>query len=270
MLKVKDKYKSYLQTRVGIDKYNAFKTILYSDKDTLAETLFNNYISKLKLAKAISICDVGGGDGKRIVDLEKKIYSQFHCNIHLDFIEQSNLMCTDFETKSHQLDNFSEIDIHSEEAEDFFLNTDYDIVFFIHSIFCFSDFSVLQKMFDRVKDGGVLYVVSNSSDSFLAKLKNTLDFGYQDKRYEIKDLISDLHLHQMHYSTDNFKTEWTLNNNEVDEKLSIILDWLSLGKFQFFETSRQKQLVSLAKKLSIKNENQFHFSEEEQVLTIRK
>ena len=71
MLKVKDKYKSYLQTRTGIDNYNAFKSILYSDSDTLTQTLFTNHISKLKLASRISICDVGGGDGKRIIELVK-------------------------------------------------------------------------------------------------------------------------------------------------------------------------------------------------------
>ena len=222
MLKVKDKYKNYLQTRTGIDKYNAFKTILYSDRDTLTETLFKNHISKLKLAKEISICDVGGGDGKRIAVLEKKIYEQFHCKIHLDFIEQSSLMCSDFEIKSHQLDNFSEVDIHAEEAENTFLNFDYDIVFFIHSIFCFPNFSVFQKMFDRVKSGGVLYVVSNSTDSFLAKLKQELDLQYEDKRYEIKDLISDLELHNINYNKDRFTTDWTLSSSEVDEKLSVI------------------------------------------------
>ena len=270
MLKVKDKYKSYLQTRIGINKYNAFKTILYSDKDTLTETLFRNHISKLKLAKTISICDVGGGDGKRIADLAIKINNQFHCKIQLDFIEQSSLMCSDFETFFYNNDIFSEAEIHTAEVEDTFLKNDYDIVFLIHSIFCFADFSVFQKVFDRVKSGGVLYVVSNSSDSFLAKLKNKLDFSYQDKRYEIKDLISDLQLHNIHYSTDNFKTDWALNNNEAEEKLSVILDWLSLGEFKSFDTSRQKELINLAKQFSMKSENQLHFSEDEEVLTIRK
>ncbi len=270
MLKVKDKYKNYLQTRAGIDKYNAFKTILYSEKDTLTENIFSNHISKLKLAKAISICDVGGGDGKRIIDLATKINKQFDCNIRIDFIEQSSLMCADFQTNSQQLDNFCKVEIHADEVEDTVLQNDYDIFFLIHSIFCFPDFSVFQKLLDRVKSDGVLYVVTNTADSFLAKLKQELDMQYEDKRYEIKELLSDLKLHNVHYDKDSFTTAWTLNSNEVDEKLSVILDWLSLGEFHSLDTARQKQLIDFAKQLSEKNENQFRFSEGEEILIIQK
>jgi len=270
MLKVKDKYKNYLQTRTGIDKYNAFKTILYSEKDTLTENVFSNHISKLKLAKAISICDVGSGDGKRIIDLTTKINNQFDCNIQLDFIEQSSLMCADFQTNSQQLDNFCKVEIHAIEVQDTVLQNNYDIVFLIHSIFCFPDFSVFQKLLDRIKSDGFLYVVTNTADSFLAKLKQELDMQYEVKRYEIKDLLSDLEFHNVHYDKDSFTTEWTLNSSEVDEKLSVILDWLSLGDFHSFDNARQKQLIGFAKQLSKQNENQFHFSETEEVLIITK
>lgn len=269
-MKVKNKYKNFLQTRTGIDKYNAFKTILYSDNDTLTETLFKKDLRNLNLGKSISICDVGGGDGKRIVDLAKKINNHFYCNIHLDFIEQSDLMCSDFKTNSKELKKFCEIEIHTSEVEETFLEGEYDIVFLIHSIFCFPDFSVFCKILDRVKDGGVLYVVSNSADSFLARLKQELDFQYEDRRYEIKDLLSDLHLQNIPYTKHSFTTRWALNSHEVDKKLLDILEWLSLGEFQSYNPQRQAQLKKTAKERAIKDMNQFFFSEREDVVVICK
>lgn len=68
MQSVKDQYKNYLQTISGTEIYKAFKEILYSKKDSLV-SYFNNEILKYILLEQnqIKICDIGGGDAKRLI-----------------------------------------------------------------------------------------------------------------------------------------------------------------------------------------------------------
>ena len=70
MKSVKDEYKKFLQTSNGTKIYNSFKDILYTKSDSLV-SYFNNNILKdvLPSQKQINICDIGGGDAKRIIDI---------------------------------------------------------------------------------------------------------------------------------------------------------------------------------------------------------
>ena len=179
-------------------------------------------------------------------------------------------MCSDFSATAEQIKDFCEIQIYTKEIEDSFLSNTYDIVFLIHSIFCFSNFSVFEKIFSRVKENGVLYVVSNSSSSFLSKLKKKLDSQYEDERYEINNLVSDIKVSGLKYSKYNFKTAWKLTNQDVDNKIASILEWLSLGEFQSFSTSKQLQIIEFAKSLAVKVDNEYIFSEDEIILEIIK
>lgn len=269
-MKVKEKYKEYLKMQRGIDDYNAFKKILYSPKDTLIEYLYNNYIKNLSLPREISICDIGGGDGRRILDIVSRINQQFNCIIHLDFIEQSGLMCDQFRAYTHRVNEFCNTCIYTNEAEQVVFKNDYHIIFLIHSIFCFPNFSVFREIWSRVKEGGVLYVVANSSESILAKLKRELDGHYEDKRYEIHDLCSNLDVNNINYTKSYIETSWAADYETVDNALAVIFEWLSLGNFNSLDYFRQTQLIQQAKQLANRIGTMFFFSETEEVLVLKK
>jgi len=267
---VKEEYKRYFQTHDGIENYNAFKSVLYGRQDTLVQTLFNNYIKKFRLQAPLIICDVGGGDGKRAVNICENIHKNAGIYLQLDFIEQSRLACQHFTQKIPRIKSFCEVEIFPKEIEDMVPNRKYDIIFLIHSIFCFRDFSILQHLYSHIKEGGMLMIVTNSSESFLGQLKEKLDEEYKDQRYEISRLTDDLKTHRFQFREESITTRWTVHKDAVEAQLEIILQWLSLGHFKKMHPFQRNKLLQMAKVRGHREKDTFLFSEVEKVIMITK
>jgi SAM-dependent methyltransferase len=266
--KVKEDYKAYLQTREGIDNYNAFKEILYTRDDELAKKLFALVAPDLKPRARLSICDVGGGDGRRITELCRRLHERDGCDIILDFIEQSTLQCADFEARKSRIEPFTAVTIFPTELEQVVLKTNYDLIFFIHSIFCLANFSSFSKICARLQPGGKVVVVSNAGDSFLGRLKAATDQHYRDRRYEIDDLRADLERAGSPFLEHSMLTEWSIPAAQVALKLGVILRWLSLGKWRGTETQADSRLLDLALSLAEQRGDRYYFSEREVVFII--
>jgi hypothetical protein len=269
---VKDRYKNYLKTKEGVETYNEFKDILYNRPDSLIETLFSRYISKLGLKEAITICDVGGGDGKRIIDLTNKIRHAFNCRVDLDFIEQSGLMCRMFSQSIKRTGCFNKAKIFNSQIENsqLQLQDKYDIVFLIHSIFCFNSFSIIQKLYNRLNKNGVLVLLTNSGESFLGTLKSRLDSEYADKRYELTDLRLDLDRNGFEFSESSFDTNIVIKENQLEENISVILRWLSLGEYDSLDFWRKTSAIEAVRQLGKHRPGEYLFTETEKVLLLRR
>ena len=268
MKNVKENYKAYLQTRQGIDNYNAFKEILYTKDDELVKKLFALVAADLQPRARLSICDVGGGDGRRMTELCRRLHERDGCDIILDFIEQSTLQCADFEARQSQIEPFTAVTIFPTELEQVVLPTNYDLIFFIHSIFCLADFSSFRKICARMGPGGKVVVASNAGDSFLGRLKAAADLGYRDRRYEIDDLRADLERAGVPFLEYSTITEWSIPSAQVASRLGVILRWLSLGKWRGAESSADAQLLDLALSLAERRGDRYYCCEREVVLII--
>jgi len=265
---VKDRYKVYLQSRAGIDGYNAFKAILYGDNDRLVDEVFGQAIIGSQPMGALSICDIGAGDGRRTIRLCRKLHDYYGCPIRLDFIEQSVLQCADFERQRSVLDSFCSTAVFPRALEEVSLTQSYDIVFFIHSIFSLADFESFLAVCRNINKGGRVIVVANAGNSFLGKMKKALDRAYSDSRYEIDHLIGDLQRQGIPFTSVPFNTSWSIPEASVRQELTVILDWLSLGEYRGFDAARQSELLETAKSMSVVSNGRHKFSEQEMMLII--
>ncbi|MEX0315150.1 MAG: hypothetical protein AB3N18_13310 [Allomuricauda sp.] len=268
MISVKEDYKEYMQSTFGVESYNLFKRILYGSDDTLISNVFQNYVSQLNVKKNISICDIGGGDGRRIISLCNLVNQKFDSKINLDFIEQSSIMCEMFEKMSQNILDFTEINIFSCKMEDAKIKSEYDLMFFVHSIFCLQSFDAFLKYYQCLKRDGIIIIASNAPDSFLANIKKDLDIDYIDKRYEINYLIDELDAANISYEQSYFETRWLIEANELHNKIHTILNWLSLGRFAGFDKKRQNYITEKLLSLGIKHNEDYLFSETEQIIII--
>jgi hypothetical protein len=267
---VKDRYKDYLKTKEGVDTYNEFKRILYSRPDSLIETLFDTYVGRLNLQQSVSVCDVGGGDGQRIISLSKKISERFQINIRLDFVEQSGLMCGIFDRSLKHTECFAKVEIINTLIENSRLQKKYDIIFLIHSIFCFDSFSIIQKLYNSLNRDGVLILVTNSGESFLGTLKSRLDVDYLDRRYELPDLRNDLKRSGILYNETSFETHIAIKDRDLDEHIAVILRWLSLGEYDSLDFIERRSLLESTKQLGKVKSGRNEFREIEKVLLLKR
>jgi hypothetical protein len=70
-----------------------------------------------------------------------------------------------------------------------------------------------------------------------------VDADFNDARYEISDLALSLEVHGVTFSTQTFDTSWEITNQEWRGAASIILDWISLGRYETFEKRRKREIV---------------------------
>jgi hypothetical protein len=272
MKSVKMNYIKYLQTEFGTQKYIDFKKILYTENDSLVQVLNNNYLSLIKPYRKskLSVCDIGGGDGYRILNILSFMNNKFHIRFNLDFVEQSKIYCDLFSQKIKGFNNNIDINIHNNLFESIEFHEQYDLLFLIHSIFAFDNGNSVEKLLNLVKNDGNIIVVSNSPDSLLAKIKNKIDIDFNDDRFEIDDLMKILDKHRIKYSNSYFYTEWVIEESLLDENFYTILHWLSLGNYENYKSNRQMDLRDFIIRHSEKYNNLYLFKEKEQVLIIPK
>lgn len=279
MTSAKDAYKAFLNTKEGADAYNAFKDILYSPSDSLAQKINQKIIRELvsNRENSIRICDIGGGDGRRmthILSFLARENSYHDLKFQLDVVEQSKFFCEEFENRvSKSKIHNTEVHIYHGLFEDLFgklreNESLYDIVFLIHSIFALKDEQTFRNINSLVKPGGKIVFISNARDSLLAKLKRILDKEYEEKRTEIDDVKGVLENLHVEFSSVTFNTEFSISSDDIDRDSYKILNWLSLGKYANASIEEADRLKVELKSLARLEDGLYYFSEQEEILFI--
>jgi hypothetical protein len=269
MKSIRKKYCQFLNTNAGANLYNEFKKILYTEEDSLVQTLDNDVLQGLTLLRKpdLKVCDIGGGDGKRITHILRYLHVKFRERFHLDFIEQSSLYIEAFNTTI--LNSFCETRKHHTLFENVALpEKSYDLIFLIHSIFAFENGRALEKVLALPHADGKVVVISNAPHSFLGGLKKIVDEDYDDRRYEICNLQSDLDKKQISYVCSTFQTRWAIDQAHYNDCLNIIMDWISLNSWNSFTPEKRRTIFNYVNETSTISGGRTFFTEEEVVLVI--
>ena len=268
MKSVKEEYKQFLNTSYGINCYNEFKAILYSAPDSLIEKFNSKFLSNdfIPSKQTLNICDIGGGDGKRIIQILDFLHKKYNKSFHLDFIEQSQFFCNSFKANNNTIRPFSSIIVQNKLFENSILKRKYDFIFLIHSIFTFQNTSTIDRLLSLTNSDGKIILFSNAHDSFLDKLKKELDQEYVDNRLEINDIKNILKNFNISYQSHSFYTKWIIPEKEFDTKIDIILEWLSLGQYNNYSSKRKNELYDLIYKLTEFHNGKYYFKENEEII----
>jgi SAM-dependent methyltransferase len=239
---IKLAYRHFLNTELGAEAYERFKRVLYTDDDSLVQTLNYSILQHLPVIArdVLKVCDIGGGDGRRIRKILKFLHEKFGLRFILDFVEQSSYFIRSF--NSDDINSFTEAHNFEMLFEDAKLAGGYDLVFLIHSIFAFESDLVVDKVLSLSNPGGVIVVVSNAQDSFLAGLKKILDVGYEDNRFEIADLLKILDDRRIEVRQMPFETKWAVSKDNLAQHTAALLEWLSLRRLADMGEDRKEQV----------------------------
>jgi hypothetical protein len=266
---VKRAYCEYLSTDEGAEVYRAFQRIVYAQKDSFAEKLDNDILRHFAFPKreALRVCDIGGGDGRRIVRILGFLHRRFAKRFHLDFVEQSRPYLNIFDTAP--IKNFCEVT----KIHNFFENValprnSYDLVFLIHSIFAFTAGAVLRKVLSLRKADGKIIVVSNAPGSVFGGLKMLTDDDFRDKRYEIDDLERELCKLGVRYTRRTTITEWAIEKRNWKRDVEVVLNWISFGRYGTFPSRKREEIQEYLQRRGKSNGGRTFFREEELVLVI--
>lgn len=269
MNSIKQAYRDFLNTPEGVALYRQFKKLLYARQDSLVQWLNNSVLLTLPAARKLNVrvCDIGGGDGGRITRILQFLQGKFKNRFRLDFIEQSALYVSEF--KPQPLTPFCRITINHGLFEDAKLTVgNYDLVLLIHSIFAFENGDSTRKVLDLRRTDGNIVIVSNAPNSFLGGLKRLTDTDYSDKRFEIDDLKQSLRKSGVDFRQQTTFTEWAIDKKTWKRDIGIILNWISLGRYDSLPKRQQMEIQDYVRRRGKKNGSRTFFKEEEIVLTI--
>jgi len=267
---VKTEYKNFLNTKEGAALYNKFKRILYGEPDSLIEYFNCNFLTDkfVPHREKLNICDVGGGDGKRIMQILGFLHKKYSKYFHLDLIEQSSVFCRSFENNLNKITPYSTVNIQNCLFEEVNFSRKYDFIFLIHSIYTLKDSNNILKLLQSLNPDGKIILFSNAEDSFLGALKKELDKGYSDKRFEINNIKESLNNFSISYNSYNFYTKWSIAEKDVYSRMLIILQWLSLGRFSSFSEHRKQEIFDLIFDMATSKNGKYYFKEKEEIIII--
>lgn len=269
MNSIKQAYRDFLNTPEGAALYRQFKQLLYARQDSLVQWLNASVLLTLPAARKLKVrvCDIGGGDGDRITRILQFLQAKFKNRFHLDFVEQSALYVSEFNPEP--LTQFCQTKKNHCLFENAKLTAgNYDLVLLIHSIFAFESGDSTRKVLDLRREDGNIVIVSNAPNSFLGGLKRLCDTGYSDKRFEIDDLKRSLRKSGVAFRQQTTFTEWAIDKKTWKRDVGIILNWISLGRYDSLPSRQQGDIQDYIRKRGKKNGSRTFFKEEEIVLTI--
>lgn len=267
MKSIKEAYRRYIDTCSGLEAYNSFKRILYSEADSLVQTLNNVVLQRLPSVQKeiVSVCDIGGGDGRRIHQILTYLSGKFHNRFELDFVEQSSACVAAFRQAPA---GESAPRVFHGLFEDMRLRGGYDLVLLIHSIFAFEGGSAIDRVLSLPSRGGAIVLASNAANGFLGGLKRLVDEGYEDRRYEVDDLVEDLRQRNVQHCTSSFRTHWGVQTLDLPKFRQVLLDWISLGTHTSFDQNKVNRIDRYLENASVLSGRLAVFTEEEVVITI--
>lgn len=269
MNSIKEAYRDFLNTPFGADVYRKFKYILYTAQDSLVQTLDTQILQFLPAVQgeSVRVCDIGGGDGVRAASILTFLHGKFRNHFELDFIEQSEFYVREF--RRHLPQDFCRTQVlHSLFENTALPQQYYDLVLLIHSIFAFENGKALDKVLSLRNPNGKVVVVSNAPNSFLGGLKRLVDQSFKDKRYEIDELQSSLDREGVRFLAWPFETTCAIERSQWEQDISVILNWISLGRFPSFTTEKKREIFSYIDDNTAAEKNRIFFSEKEVVLVI--
>jgi SAM-dependent methyltransferase len=252
MKSVKTRYIEYLDSKIGVKKYNKFKRILYGNPDSLVLELFDRIYPKFKERKEIRILDVGGGDGKRlrhIIDL----FGKKGISVCAELIEPSKTFTdnlkNDLKKKKYK------INIFRSKLEDFKAEGKYDLILFIHSIYTFQDSGYLKKAKRMAAKNSSILIITNDRKSFLADLKKMTDQDFHSSRREIRDVENDLEREQLSFRKFRFNTVYggIVKDGKLTKDGNLLLEWIALRNLRLIDEELKSQAVKAANKYSKNN-----------------
>jgi hypothetical protein len=142
-ISAKEKYLAYVGSQAGYDSYNRFKSFLYGEEDSLVGKLYQDVLKPMLQKHAgdtFSLCDIGGGDGRRLVSLLQKARVDFpRVRFEVDFVEPSPAGFGMAEGAIARVQGSATVRAQRATLEKAKLRpANYDLVLLIHSIFTFS------------------------------------------------------------------------------------------------------------------------------------
>lgn len=267
---VKTAYCSYFRTPEGVNTYNKFKNILYSESDSLIRVLNTDIIKPIYSVPRmdrVRVCDIGGGDGKRVTSILRYLNRQNHFRFELDFVEQSEIYTQVF--LNNPVGDFCETNIQTKMFEQASLDPQYyDLVLLIHSIFAFCNENPVNKILELRKPKGKIIVVANSPNSFLSGLKRIVDEKYTGRRYELDDLEATLNSKRVAFFKYIFLTKFVLSSDMNSKDVQTLLEWITLGRFSDFLNEKKKEIYQYIQESGQLTNNQIEVNENEVVLII--
>ncbi len=241
----KTRYLEYINTPEGYDNYNDFKDFLYGKNDSLTRRLVTDHIRpfmQLLRKESVRICDIGGGDGKRISHIVSDLFEKDGVTTSLTFIEPSVAGSSMFEKKQGSVKGFDHIIFFNGRFEEFETTEKFDLIILIHSIFTFSDKETIRKILDLKSENGKIIIVANDQNSFLAKLNREISKDYSEKRFEITDLEKIFDEKGIGYRKSEIVTSFSVAKDSFDTFSETLLKWVSLGKFHAYKEEQKRNL----------------------------
>lgn len=229
---VQEKYKEYLNTRQGVRRYNRFKEIMYGTPDSLVVRLADYLYPRITKQK-VRILDVGGGDGKRLM-LLMSLLSAHGVESSATLVDQSKAFVDDLRAtlENHMLP-YDIRAVHS-TFEEYTTEETFDIILLVHSYYTFKDATYVDTIRRMLTAGGLVVVVSDNENSFLAQLKAVTDTRFGTERKKITSVLEELRAVGFITQTEISLTHYgdCISEGALDEDGRLILAWIALGTYE--------------------------------------
>jgi len=268
---VKETYLNFLNSDQGVEIYRKFKDILYTKRDILTRDFIDGEIIK-KIAenwkgkKEIYICDIGGGDGRRALEVINYIQSKFRIKCHLDLIEPSKSFIS--RIKDYKIPKNVVVNCINKRFEDVKFSRRYDLVLLIHSIYTFKGNQTIERAISLTNKNGYTVFIGNSPDSFLAGLKKLVDRTYNSERYELYNVEDYLVSKRSLFVKKSFATVCRISKRDYRASVDGVLDFISMGSYQKLDGESRSKILDYIKSKSRRSNDEVVIKEDEVALII--
>ena len=228
---VRSSYEHFLRTDDGCRAYIRYCDWLYQPIDSVVSVFRESvaHWSRVLSDRADHIIDLGAGDGRRSHSFAATACRE-DCSAKLTLVDQSGRLLKRA-SRRRQPTSITRQFVRTRIA-DFQPEHPADLVLACHSLFTTPP-NVFATTIERsLRPGGVAILISNDSDSLIARTRERLDhllFREAERRFDINEHLQAL----TNFSTVariNFTTKWSVHLEDADRFVQDVLYWLSLGR----------------------------------------
>src|SRR5262245_49492533 len=91
---IQEDYLNFIGSDRGVDCYGRFKKLIYGEADCLVDAVLDILFKHLDSSRVYSrVCDLGGGDGLRVLKLIQSLRLHEKSQVTYTCIEQSAALC---------------------------------------------------------------------------------------------------------------------------------------------------------------------------------